>query len=204
MLPFALVTGAGGMECLTIVTDRSDKAAYFGRRLVREKRATIDAYAIATDIYVRRDGHKLDAVIVEAAERGEESAQLIAQPYERETRGPARRLGAPLDLGRRPSEPVQWDPFSLDWGPITPDVFVDARRMAVHVVNHELESAENVRRTLRFVRARIRHHAPHLPPGSAQVVNFDDRGQALTDETRDSLRTLADVAQVAFTTEMEK
>ena len=43
MLPFALVVAQGGTtECLTIGTDRSDKAAYLGRRLVRE-RATLAA-----------------------------------------------------------------------------------------------------------------------------------------------------------------
>jgi hypothetical protein len=76
--------------------------------------------------------------------------------------------------------------------------------MAVHAVNHDLDSVENVGRTVRFLRARIRHHAPHLPAGSVQLVHFDDRGQTLTSDTRDALRALSEVAQIAFTTEMRK
>jgi hypothetical protein len=205
MLPFALFSGVdGGMQCLTIVTDRSDKAAYLGRRLVRENAASAEAYAIATDAYVRRDGERLDAVIVETATRGESAAQLVAQPYERNAAEPARRLGTPIDLGTRPSELVRWDPFALDWGAVTPDIYVEARKMAVHAVNHDLDSVENVGRTVRFLRARIRHHAPHLPAGSVQLVHFDDRGQTLTSDTRDALRALSEVAQIAFTTEMRK
>jgi hypothetical protein len=187
MLPFALVVGAGdATECLTIVTDRSDKAAYLGRRLVRERARTTVEYAIATDAYVRRNDERLDAVIVEVGKHGEPSAQVLAQPY-RMSDGRAQRVGSPLSMGSRPSELEAWDPHSLDWGAITPDVFVEAQKLAVHVVNHNFESDENVERTVRFLRARIRHHAPHLPPGASQLVHYDDRGQSLTSGARTSL-----------------
>ena len=202
MLPFALVKGEGTSACTTIVTDRSDRAAYLGRRIVRESAAALDAYAIATDAFIFRDGRRLDAIIVEAGTRGARDAALFAQPYDRTGSGPARRVGEPALLGHRPCELAVWDPLALDWGASTPDVYLDERKQAIHAVNHDLESDENVARTLRFVRARIRFHAPNLPEGSEQLVSFDDRGQTLTSATRAALRTLADVAQIAFTTEV--
>jgi len=202
MLPFALVVAQGGTtECLTIVTDRSDKAAYLGRRLVRDRAEGAQEYAIATDAYVRRDGQRLDAVIVEASKRGEDSASVFAQPYE-VTGGAARRLGESLALGSRPSELDAWDPHSLDWGAITPDIYVKEQKLAVHAVNHNLESDENVERTLRFLRARMRHHSPHLPQGSSQLVHYDDRGQSLTDGRRTALIVqLGENVQVRFMSE---
>ena len=197
--PFALVVGET-IECLTIITDRSDKAAYLGRRLVRGRSASATAYAIAIDAFVRRDGARLDAIIVEGAKRGESDARLVAQPY-RLVRGAPERLGAPVFVGARPSELVDWDPHSLDWGPITPDVYVDAQKLAVYVVNHDLESAENVARTIRFLRARVRHHAPHLPEGSVQLVHYDDRGQSVTSRSRAVLADVADDVQVRFSSE---
>ncbi len=187
MLPFALVVGpANTVECLTIVTDRSDKAQYLGRRLVRERAPRAVEYAIATDAFVRQNDERLDAVIVEVGRRGEPAAYVVAQPFERSV-GNAQRVGNPLPLGTRPSELVAWDPHSLHWGSITPDVYVAAQNLAVHVANHNFESDENVRRTVRFLRARIRHHAPHLPAGCSQLVHYDDRGQFMTNEARTML-----------------
>lgn len=200
-LPFALVVGPEGrIECLTIVTDRSDKAAWLGRRLVRERSASARAYAIATDAFVRRGDERLDAVVVEAARRGEAFARVTAQPYA-VGGGRATRLGEPVSLGERPSELEPWDPWSLDWGPITPDVYSESQRLAVHVVNHRLDSEENVARTIRFVRARVRHHAPHLPPGTSQLVHYDDRGQSIPESTRERLRQASSAAQARFTSE---
>ena len=199
MLPFALVVREGDTtECLTIVAERSDKAAYFGRRLVKERASTALEYAIATDAYVRRDGERLDAVIVEMGKRGEAIAQVVAQPY-RVSDGAAERVGAPLSLASRPSELSDWDPHSSDWGAITPDIYNDARKLGVHIVNHNLELDENVERTIRFLRARIRHHARCLPAGSSQLVHYDDRGQSVTASARTLLVTgLGEDVEVRF------
>jgi hypothetical protein len=199
MLPFALVVGEGDLaECLTIVTDRSDKAQYLGRRLVRETAGAARKYAIATDAYVRRDGERLDAVIIETCERSKPSATVLAQPY-RMAGEVAQPLGDPLSLGVRPSELDAWDPHSLDWGAITPDRYVEAQKLAVHIVNHNFESTENVERTVRFLRARVRHHAPHLPEDSSQLVHYDARGQSLTDSARAALGEIGDNVDVRFT-----
>lgn len=129
LLPFALVVGDDDLdECLTIVTDRSDRALYLGRRLVRERAGATREYAIATDACVRRDGERLDAVIIETCKRGETSARVLAQPY-RMAGEAAQALGEPVSLGARPSELDAWDPHSLDWGPIAPDTYVNAQRL---------------------------------------------------------------------------
>ncbi|WP_394834967.1 hypothetical protein LVJ94_51555 [Pendulispora rubella] len=202
MLPFVLIVGQrGATECIAIVTDRGDKAAYLGRRLVRERAEGALGYAIVTDAYVRRGRQRLDAIVVEASKRGKDSASVLAQPYEI-IGGAAQRLGESLHFGSRPSELDAWDPHSLDWGPITPDMYVKEQALAVHAVNHNLESDENFERTLRFLRARIRHHAPHLPHGSSQLVYYNDHGQLLTVDKRLALRArLGENVQVRFTSE---
>ncbi len=155
---------------------------------MRETGAQADAYAIASDGYVRRDSQRLDAILIESATRGDEAARRLAQPYDRQRLGPARRIGAPLDLGQRPSELRPWDPFIFDWGPVTADVLDQERMHAIHAVNHDLESTDNVIRTFRFVQARIRHHATHLRAGADQSVCFDDRGQTVAAERSRPLR----------------
>ena len=202
MMPFALVAqDDGATACLTVVTDRSDKAQYLGRKLVRERARAAREYAIATDAFLRRDGERVDAVIIETARRGEASARMVAQAY-RLVGGSAQRLGEIAPLGERPSVLEAWDPSSLDWGAITPDVYVAAQKLAVHVVNHDFASDENVERTVRFLRARARHHARHLPPGSTQLAHYDDRGQTLSDPARERLtRGVAPELQVRFMSE---
>jgi hypothetical protein len=200
MLPFALVVGHGKIECLTIVTDRSDKASFVGRRLVRQRGSGADEYAIVTDAYIRQASERLDAILVELGERGRSTAEVLAQPY-RMVNGAAERLGAPVPLGSRPSELEAWDPHSLDWGPVTPDIYVEARKLAVHAVNHDFESDENVERTVRFLRARVRHHSPHLPPGTSQLIHYDDRGQSLSRASRAKLERIGDGIEVRFTSD---
>lgn len=201
MLPFVLAVDLDGhTTCTTIVTDRSDKAAFIGRRMVRGRAASTAAYAIVTDAYVRHDDQRLDAIFVERAGRGRDEAIITAYPYAQSSEGP-RRVDGPIELGQRPTELEDWDPTTFHWGPITPDAYVEERKLAVHIVNHLLESPDNVARTVRFLRARARHHGPHLPAGTTQLVHIDDRGQTLTAATRSALRTLTDVAQVAFTSD---
>jgi hypothetical protein len=72
-------------------------------------------------------------------------------------------------------------------------------------VNHELESEANVARTIRFLRARLRHHAMNLPPGSTQRVEYDDRGQSLTKSARASLsRDLGPGVSAGFISERRR
>ena len=196
MRPFALIaTEAGRRECVTLVTDRSDKAAHLGRRLARARADRAAAYAIATDAYVRRGDQRVDAIIVESAARGDAMARLVARPHV----GAALRDDV-LELGTRPSAIVDVDPFTWDWGPITSDLYDAERQLAIHVVIHELGAADDVARTIRFLRARLRRHALVLPAETTQVVHVDDRGQQLAPETRAALRRAFE--HVAFTSEM--
>lgn len=199
MLPFALFVGLdGAMECLTIATDASNKALFLGRRLVRAKRETLRAYAIVTDAYVRREEQRVDAIIVEVSARGQPVAWVGAQPYRIVAAGEATWVGERLSLGSRPSELEAWDPHTLDWGDVAPDLYNEQRRLAAYVVNHDLQTAGNVQRTLRFLRARLRHHRRHLPQGAGQMVIYDDRGQLVRDETRRALGALPDGVGISF------
>ena len=49
----------------------------------------------------------------------------------------------------------------------------------MHVVNHELQSAEHIARTARFLSARARVFRTALPPNCKQTAFIDDRGQTV-------------------------
>jgi hypothetical protein len=94
------------------------------------------------------------------------------------------------------------NPFDLDWGVATPEFANEGRRLALQVVNHDLGNPANVRRTLRFLAARSRWFARHLPAGWRQHVVIDDRGQAPASGAREALRgTLAGLADLSFLSE---
>ena len=94
-------------------------------------------------------------------------------------------------------------PDRLDWGRVTPEFANTDKRIAVHVFNHSLESAEAVDRTIRFVQGRLAWHALQIPDGFTQWVSFDDRGQSLLSGWRDRIRDgLAEQAsRVHFTSD---
>jgi hypothetical protein len=94
------------------------------------------------------------------------------------------------------------NPFDLDWGEVTPEFANENRRLALHVVNHDLGNPANVRRTLRFLVARSRWFARHLPAEWRQHIVIDDRGQAPAPGAREALRSaLAGLAELSFLSE---
>jgi hypothetical protein len=186
LIPFMLLVGKDQVlaDC-TIVSPRSDSALSAARRVVRERANDIVEYAIIVDTYLRLEGERTDGLLIEVGTR--ESAHVTAHPYRRVSGTPT-LIGEPIDYERRPSSMVAFDPFTLDWGPITPDFYNREQNHAIHVVNHLLE-ADNIARTLRFLRARVRNFNRHLPDGAQHTAFFEDRGQVVTDTIR---ATLAD------------
>jgi hypothetical protein len=196
MIPFALIAASDGLKKLTIVTDRSNKAAYLGRRLVREQGG--DEYAIAVDTFLRIDGVRHDAILVESGTRESHAAEVTAHTYA------AGKFAAVHEMGTRPSALHAWDPFGLDWGGVTPDFVNEDQNAAVLVGNHRLESAESVARTVRFFRARAEYLTARMPPGGTCRIFLDDRGQTVSAATRaELLRGLAPSA-VQFLSEMKR
>jgi hypothetical protein len=94
------------------------------------------------------------------------------------------------------------DPLELDWGTATPEFVNESLGVALHVVNHNLHDKRNVCRTARFLAARARWFARHLPAGWRQRVAIDDRGQSPAPAAREVLRAgLAGLAEVSFFSE---
>jgi len=187
MLPFVLLDGAKGMTHLTIVTGRSYRALHLGRRMVREHADDATEYAIVVDAFVRIEGERSDALFVEIGAAGSEASHVTVHRYRREVGTKPAFVGEPLVYETRPSALVRWDPLELDWGGITPDFYNKDQNHAVHVVAHELESTENVARTVRFLLARARHFSRHLPAGAQQSAFVDDRGQQVPAANREML-----------------
>jgi len=79
-------------------------------------------------------------------------------------------------------------PLDLSWGEVTPELVDDASGIALHVINHNLATPHDVAINVAFLRSRVRWFRRHLPRGWAQWVRFDDRGQDLSESTRQSLR----------------
>jgi hypothetical protein len=191
---------SGETETVDVAASRSDHATYFARRLVRHEAATVVAYCILVDATVRRDGLASDAFVLECGTAGVPNASRLAQRYEKSWRGP-RLTGAPFPLDDVPSQLDARDPFDLDWGAITPDLVIEEESTAVHVVTHALEKQPNVTLTARFLEAKTRHFARHLPSGFSQIVVFDDRGQVVSPQTKSQLRQLSGLAAVTFRTD---
>jgi hypothetical protein len=94
------------------------------------------------------------------------------------------------------------NPWDLDWGNIQPDRTNTEKLITVHIVNHDLQNRANFERTLRFLHARFQWFQRHLPPEWTQYVYIDDRGQRISNETRDEIRAgLTDFALVRFLSE---
>jgi hypothetical protein len=82
------------------------------------------------------------------------------------------------------------DPFAMEWGPATVELYSSERKLAVHVFNHDLTSEEAVRKSLRFAIARVRWFSKQLPEGTMQAIRFDDRGQALANTARETIKSV--------------
>ncbi len=98
------------------------------------------------------------------------------------------------------------DPYSLEWGKATADLFSDVKRQAIHVVNYDLASAANRRRSIRFLRGRLKWFLRHLPAGTVQRVLVDDRGQALDgDQRREVMAALQSLSvEISYASERPK
>lgn len=81
------------------------------------------------------------------------------------------------------------DPLELDWGEATAE-FADAEKnTATHIVAASLAKPEEADRAVRFALARVRWFAKKMPPGGAQEVWFDDRGQEIKAEQRAGIKS---------------
>jgi hypothetical protein len=206
MIPFALINGGKGMTHLTIVTGRSDRALHLGRRMVREHAEGATEYAIVVDAFVRSEGVRQDALFVEMGAAGSKASHVTVHRYRRESGAKPTFTGESFAYETRPSALVRWDPLlELEWGAVTPDFYNKEQNHAVHVVNHDLESTDNVARTVRFLRARARFFACNMPPNPKQSAFVDDRGQDVPTENREMLaRGLAGAVELKYLAEEER
>ncbi|MCL6560078.1 MAG: hypothetical protein K6U74_15070 [Firmicutes bacterium] len=94
-------------------------------------------------------------------------------------------------------------PEDLDWGPVTIEFFSEEENTAVHVFNCDLMSPDNVERCKKFVLGKLKWYKHHLPQGCKQAVIFDDRGQNINDNVRDTLKNIlcALASEVSFVSE---
>ena len=103
--PFILFVDESGQGQLVEVKDTegnvNDKLVEMARQMVAETIGTkAQRYAIAYDGYITIDGERTDAAFVEAGERGDPEAFLIAQRYrvKKRSKKPEKR-GKPLITG---------------------------------------------------------------------------------------------------------
>jgi hypothetical protein len=95
------------------------------------------------------------------------------------------------------------DPLLLDWGQATVELSHPSKRVAVHVINHQLATQDDVVRNLRFICGRLRWFRRNLPQGFRQVVVIDDRGQSIADSIKLRFRKVCagELAKVSFLSE---
>jgi hypothetical protein len=75
------------------------------------------------------------------------------------------------------------------------------RKIALHVLNHSLETPANVQRTIRFALARVQYFSRQLPVAWRQAIRIDDRGQSIDDSTRAHIKAAFPPDIVFFFTE---
>lgn len=95
------------------------------------------------------------------------------------------------------------NPFDLDWGPVSPELYSAERGQVLHVFNFDLTRPRSEALAVQFGLGRVRWFARHLPPGTQQLIRFDDRGQVYPPLLRARLREAFARAKVpvAFTSE---
>ncbi|MEO8702511.1 MAG: hypothetical protein ABI867_20875 [Kofleriaceae bacterium] len=177
VIPYALVEGADGtLQAFTIVTQRSDTAFVLARRIVRTHAAKAVAYAITIDTFLRIEGVRTDAILVEVGRR-DEMATITAHAYAN-----GAWSGQPVPFDARPSViGDDNDPRAWTWTAVMPDRYNPTENKVAHIVNHRLSDANEIDRTVRFVHARAANVARNTPltPPLRQIVAIEDRGQDL-------------------------
>jgi hypothetical protein len=95
LTPFAMTVSASGEKSLhRFAADRLEQGLEMARSHVAANRESVSKYAIAWDGYVTLGGKRTDAILVEAAERGDNRALLFCQRYRHVKRGLLRRTHA--------------------------------------------------------------------------------------------------------------
>lgn len=79
--------------------------------------------------------------------------------------------------------------YNLDWGGVTPEATNIITNECLYIYNHTLKTAVDVDRTIRFVVGRLRFYDVQLPPSARHRVKIDARGQGITEETVNLLKT---------------
>lgn len=70
------------------------------------------------------------------------------------------------------------DPFSLDWGSISPEGYSEQKKEVIFIFNFDLSSQENVERCIVFSVGKILWAMKNIPSSKYKIV-LDVRGQAL-------------------------
>ena len=96
------------------------------------------------------------------------------------------------------------NPLELEWGTATPEFLASDSLTAIHVITHAIEDRDRLIRNLVFLRGRVAFFARHLPVEMSQHVIFDDRGQDIPADIRETLRSsMALVATFEYASERE-
>ena len=73
----------------------------------------------------------------------------------------------------------------MEWGAATPEFSNEQLGALVHVFNHDLQTASNVERALRFAAGRIKWYTVYLRNAFPHHrIIFDDEGQTVGANTR--------------------
>lgn len=83
------------------------------------------------------------------------------------------------------------DPFSLDWGKVTPEAFDKAKNQALHVINTNMQSREGRDYSRIYVVGRVLWFSTQLPPGTSHRVRIDATGQSVPVKTLNEWRAAA-------------
>lgn len=69
------------------------------------------------------------------------------------------------------------NPFKLDWGEVSPDLFSEEKNETVYVLNFDFLSQESRELAMDFTVGKILWYQKHLPNNCAHIIDLDLRGQ---------------------------
>jgi hypothetical protein len=95
LVPLAIIESKGERKLLRFEATTQEEAVARGQEEMKKITGTVDAWAFARDGLIRRDGHKIDCILVEFWGPGMPSPAAVVQQYEPFSSGRFRLVGDP-------------------------------------------------------------------------------------------------------------
>lgn len=131
-----------------------------------------------SDTFITNDGMDLFEVLFEAFSHALSMREKITMHVENTNNNEFRMT----------SQGPREEAINFSWGPFTPEFVNTEEKKIIHIFNNNLESDDNIARSINFATGRIEWFDLYYADGYTHEVFFDDRGQAVDDDIKSRIR----------------